>query len=119
VDVHGTIIPSGEHEKFSFICDTAKEVLQWMSKRKEFRLILWTSSYTPEYNRVVNWLETNGIAIHYVNSNPEAKDTERACFARKPYYNIVLDDRAGFEPQSDWAAIKTLLQRLGELDKTT
>ncbi len=114
VDAHGTIIPSGEHENFSFINQDCREVLRWMSRRPEFRLILWTSSYIPECNRVCNWLNSEGITIDYVNNNPEAKDTARACFAQKPYYNIVLDDRAGFEPETDWAAIKAELQAIGE-----
>lgn len=117
VDVHGTLIPSGEHENFSFICQTAKEVLQWMSRRPEFRIILWTSSYPNEICMLCAWLSQQGVFIDYLNENPEAKDTARACFTRKPYYNIVIDDRAGFEPASDWAAIKRELQVLGEWDK--
>ena len=32
-----------------------------------------------------------GIAVDYINENPEIMNT------RKPYYNILLDDRAGLE----------------------
>ena len=117
LDAHGTIIPSGEHESISFISKDAKQVLRWMSKRPEIRLILWTSSYMWEYNRICKWLESHGIHIDYVNENPEAKDTERACFSRKPYYNICIDDRSGFEPETDWAEMKCQLIELGEWDK--
>lgn len=117
VDVHGTIIPSGSHDEFRFITEDAKEVLKWFSDRSEVRLILWTSSYMTEYSRVCNWLREYGIIVDYVNQNPEAKDTARACFAQKPYYNIVIDDRAGFEPETDWAELKCQLIELGEWDK--
>jgi len=114
VDVHGTITPSGQHAEFTFINEAAKEVLQWFSKREECRLILWTSSYPDEVNAFKNWLSKHGIHIYYTNENPEAKDTPRACFDKKPYYNIVIDDRAGFEPATDWVELKCQLIELGE-----
>jgi hypothetical protein len=117
LDVHGTIIPSGTHESFEFINPECKEVLQWMSRRPEFRLIFWTSSYDAETLALRAWLFKNDVLIDYVNANPEAKDTSRACFDKKPYYNLVIDDRAGFEPETDWAALKQELIAMGEWDK--
>ena len=117
VDVHATIIPSGAHDNFTFINEACKEVLQWWSKREEVRLILWTSSYPAETDRLKKWLAGHGIFIYYINQNPEAKDTPRASFASKMYYNIVIDDRAGFEPETDWAEMKRQLIELGEWDK--
>ena len=117
VDVHNTITPAGQHDSFEFINPVCKEVLQWFSKRPEIKLILWTSSYPEETDRLTHWLLDNRIFVSYINANPEAKDTERAYFGEKFYYNIVIDDRAGFEPCSDWSAIKTLLTSIGEWDK--
>jgi hypothetical protein len=117
LDAHGTIIPSGTHDSFSFINPQCKEVLQWMSNRPEFRLILWTSSHPEEVFKLGDWLEEHKIDIDYINKNPEAKDTTRACFMWKPYYNMVIDDRAGFEPETDWAVIKNELISLGEWNK--
>jgi hypothetical protein len=114
VDVHGTIIPIGQHAGFSFINPIAKEVLQWMTKREEIRLILWTSSYPSETERLTKWLLEQGIKIDYINTNPEAKNTDRACFQDKPYYNIVFDDRAGFDPDTDWFQIRRELELIGE-----
>ena len=114
VDAHGTIIPSGQHDDYSFISEDAKEILQWFSKRPEVRIILWTSSYPSEAESLTKWLLSHGIQVWYINENPEAKNTERAYFAKKLYYNIVVDDRSGFEPATDWAAIKQELISIGE-----
>jgi hypothetical protein len=117
VDAHGTIIPSGTHDEFHFINEDAKEVLKWFSDRPEVRLILWTSSYPAEAEQLTRWLLSNGIHVWYINENPEAKNTERAYFEKKPYYNICIDDRAGFTPETDWDLIKRELQLIGEWNK--
>lgn len=118
-DVHGVIIPSGTHKQneFRFINPDAIEVLQWFSKRKDFRIILWSSSYADEMAALIDWLAKHDIEIDFVNSNPECKDTDRACFTYKPYYNFLIDDRSGFEPEVDWRKIKEELKRLGEWDR--
>jgi hypothetical protein len=51
---------------------------------------------------VVEWLKSYNIHIKYVNENPLEKDTEYASFVKKPYFSIVLDDKAGFDPNHDW-----------------
>lgn len=40
-----------------------------------------------------------------VNSNPDEKDTKTGDFSKKFYFNILLDDRAGFQPETDWLEI--------------
>lgn len=121
LDLHGTIIPSGrtssDQEDFLEFYPGAGEVLQWFSKRKDIFIILWTSTPPERIGRVLQWLKGNSINIDFVNENPHAKDTPRSRFDKKPYFNIVLDDRAGFEPASDWAAIKNELITIGEWDK--
>lgn len=118
VDLHGTIIPSGrssndqkDHLKFY---EEAKEVLQWISKRDDIFLILWTSTPVARQASVDEWFRENGIKIDFWNENPHAKDTPRSSFAKKFYFNILLDDRAGFDPQTDWKAIKQELIDIGE-----
>lgn len=121
VDLHGTIIPSGrttsdQEDQLEFYAG-AKEVLQWISNRKDIFLILWTSTPTARQGVVHEWLADNGIKVDFWNYNPHAKDTARSCFDKKPYFNILLDDRAGFEPETDWLAIKQELINIGEWDK--
>ena len=121
IDLHGTIIPGGKHsadktDELEFY-PHAKEVLQWLTKRNDIILILWTSTPRDRIGVVWDFLVENGIWFNYWNENPHAKDTPRSCFEKKPYFNVLLDDRAGFEPYTDWELIKNELVNIGEWNK--
>lgn len=119
IDVHGVIIPGSWHKAndFRFISEDCLPVLQWFTKRKDIKLILWTSSYTSEIVGIIEWLQKHGITVDYVNRNPECQNTTYADFEHKPYFNILIDDKAGFEPKTDWNEIKMQLIEIGEWDK--
>jgi hypothetical protein len=123
IDLHGTIIPSGrsseDNKDYLSFYDGAKEVLQWISNRRDLFLILWTSTPPDRQTEVHEWFLKNGIEVNYWNENPHAKDTPRSRFDKKFYFNVVLDDRGGFEPETDWKAIKEELIAIGEWDKIT
>lgn len=104
IDVHGVIIPGSWHKynDFRFISEDCIEVLQWFTKRKDFKLILWTSSHDDEIVAIIEWLNKFNIDINFVNRNPECKNTEYANFSNKPYFNILIDDKASFDPTIDW-----------------
>ena len=55
-----------------------------------FTLILFTGNEGEELENVKNDLKKRNIPFDLVNENPLMK-------TRKPYYNILLDDRAGLE----------------------
>lgn len=118
IDLHGTIIPSGRdsNDKIDILTfyPGAKEVLQWLSARKDIMLILWTSTPIERLGNAWNWLNDNGVYFQFFNNNSHAKDTPRSDFSRKFYFNVLLDDRAGFEPETDWNAIKNELIDIGE-----
>lgn len=118
IDLHGTIIPSGKSSDDKtdnlVFYPHAKEVLQYLTSRKDIFLILWTSTPLSRLPWVLAWLGENGIKFDYINRNPHAKNTPRSDFDRKFYFSILLDDRAGFEPETDWLAIKNELIRIGE-----
>jgi hypothetical protein len=121
IDLHGTIIPSGRNsddktDQEKFYPDAA-EVLQWLTRRKDIMTILWTSTPPERIGAVKEFLAFHSIRFDYFNENPHAKDTPRSCFAKKFYFNVLLDDRAGFEPETDWTAIKKELKAIGEWDK--
>lgn len=118
IDLHGTIIPSGKSsddmtDATTFYPD-AKEVLQNLSRRKDIILILWTSTPADRLGAVIKFLQANDIWFIYYNENPHAKNTPRSDFGRKFYFSVLLDDRAGFEPETDWTAIKNELIAIGE-----
>jgi len=121
VDLHGTIIPSGhnsddqkDHLKFY---PGAEEVLKWFCARPDVFVILWTSTPDSRLPGVIEWFREHDIIFDFVNENPHAKDTPRSQFDRKFYFNILLDDRGGFEPETDWFAIKNELINIGEWSK--
>lgn len=115
IDAHGTIIRP-YHHCIDFYPDSV-EVLQWMTRRKDIRIILWTSSHSKEVVELVREGKRRNITFDYCNRNPLEFNTDRACFDLKFYFNILLEDKAGFEPESDWLLVKNELLRIGEWDK--
>jgi hypothetical protein len=106
VDLHGVIIPPGchNHDNLQFVSAYAEESLQYLSNQKDVKLILWTSSFKDEVDKVLQWLEKRNIYFDFVNENPMEKNNEYADFSKKFYTNIILDDKSGFETD-DWFVI--------------
>jgi hypothetical protein len=110
VDWHDTMMPSsycktnrfGDYPYYPYCL----EALKALSDRKDIRLILYTSSYPQYYKYLLDDLAQNNIFFYAINSNPDEKNTETGDFTIKFYYNILLDDRAGFDPLQDWANVK-------------
>ena len=121
VDAHGTMIkPSkqtvmmaadgadkpeevecscGVTQEYSFYTDGI-EVLRRMTTCPDVKLILWTSTQNVTPLKMV--CERYGIGFDYLNQNPDFQLTSYADFSKKFYFDIVLDDKAGFEPLKDW-----------------
>ena len=118
IDLHGTIIPSGKnttdkYEDLQFY-PGAREVLQYLTSRNDIFVILWTSTPKERWEFLLEWFRKNKIDFDFVNENPDAKDTPRSCFKQKFYFNVLLDDRAGFEAKTDWLLVKNELIAIGE-----
>jgi hypothetical protein len=118
VDLHDVVI-EGKFNKFNIGAEFfpgAVDVLRQFSYRKDIVLILWTSSHDDSVAAIMKKMEDNGIEFRYVNVNPECPNTELCDFSKKLYFNILLDDKAGFEGKTDWALIESEFRRLGEWD---
>jgi hypothetical protein len=61
----------------------------------------------------MDWLASHGIHVDHYNCNPDEKNTPYADFSLKPYFNILIDDKAGFDPNTDWDGIRKTLIRIG------
>ena len=115
VDVHGTIFfPSYLNKENYEFYPYAKEALQLLSKDPNIKLILWTSSTfeaAMDYSIVLN---RNKIYFDYLNCNPEVErqstDPETLDLSSKYYFNIGIDDKFGFEPETDWKLIYDYLK---------
>src|SRR5688500_17588974 len=83
----------------------ACEVLQMLSRRNDIVLILFTCSYPYEIKQYFEFFKQHSINFQFVNSNPEVKNVEYGYFNEKPYFNVLLEDKAGFDAESDWKRI--------------
>ncbi|MBR6517560.1 MAG: hypothetical protein IKT40_12075 [Bacilli bacterium] len=108
VDIHNTILrPSFNHEeKFEYF-PYSIDVLKILSLKRNVRLILWTSSYEDKIKDYLDNFSNNGIFFDYVNENPEYDNDSMpfACFDKKFYYDIGIDDKFGFDAENDWKEI--------------
>ena len=118
VDVHDTILmksktrviqdgnlyeislPTAENEYFYY---QAKPVLQKFTACDRIKLIMHTSSSPAEITKYQNLFAANNITFDHVNCNPEVvSDVSYADFSQKFFFDILLDDKAGFDPKHDW-----------------
>lgn len=113
IDLHATIIQP-YRDRIEFY-PGAIEVLNWFNARKDFKIILWTSSHVADVAIFRQLAEKeHGIKFDYVNENPLERNSKLACFDEKFYFNILLDDKAGFDGETDWLRIKEALIAIGE-----
>lgn len=112
-DVHGVILKPN-YRKNHFHAEFypyAKKTLQLLSKRQDIIMIMFTSSYPGEieyYNRV---FKENNIIFKYINENPEI-NSEKGNFGyyeNKFYFNVLFEDKSGFDPETDWKPVYELL----------
>lgn len=110
-DVHGTALkPTFEHGVSSTeFYPYAKEALQLISRRPDIVLILYTCSYPQEIVDYLKYFESNGIYVDYVNENPEICAGAYGHYDRKFYFNVLFEDKAGFDPLTDWKEVYQLL----------
>jgi hypothetical protein len=107
VDLHGVCMTSnyesGVHE---FISQEAVDTLRFLSLLPETKIILWSSVHEDQKVPIINTFEDQGIMVHHFNRNPYEANTATGCFDEKFYFSILLDDKAGFDPQTDWAVVR-------------
>lgn len=104
IDLHGTMVKSTYKSEEEEFYPMVKECLKELSKSDKIKLILYTCSYEEHMEKLMDELRNEGIIFDYLNENPECKDTEYGTYKKKPYFNVLLEDKAGFEP-SDWYII--------------
>jgi hypothetical protein len=111
IDIHGTILkPTYEKGVLSTeFYPIAKEVLQTLTKDPKVSLILYTCSYPEEISDYLRFFRSHGIRFNYVNENPEINEGAYGYYDRKFYYNVLLDDKAGFDPERDWAGVNRVV----------
>ena len=114
IDCHGTLIKGSYDKSFSDYVPypDAQKVLQYLSRREDTTLILWTSSYPKVISEIVEEMAGQDIKFIAVNGNPFERNNELSDFSQKPYFNILIDDKAGFEPDRDWTLVGRELEKI-------
>lgn len=113
-DVHGVILRPNyrkNHLEADFY-PYAKETLQLLSKRKDIVLIMWTSSYANELEFYEKVFKKADIKFKYINENPEIDSTKGnfGDYTKKFYFNLLFEDKAGFDPENEWVHILNLMK---------
>lgn len=118
IDLHGTVmIPSYDlNEKTIDFYPYAEEVLKLMTNRLDIKMIMFTSSYPQEIERYVSCLKTYDIEFDKINKNPDicSNNGNFGYYVEKFYFNVMFDDKAGFEPHIEWEALYKLFLHYNE-----
>lgn len=116
VDIHDTIFKASWNnpETYEYL-GKAKETLQLMASMPNIKLILWSSSYDYKLLMYMRRMGEDNIFWDAVNSNlVETQNTKLACFDKKLYFSVGIDNAFGFEPENDWELIHNYLKKLNK-----
>lgn len=116
IDFHDTLFKAKYDKDQSVeLYPYAGQVLEKLCKSNNI-LIAFSSTPTDKVQKICDYCQDIfGIHFKYINENPEYfPKTDYADFSKKFYYNVLLDDKAGFDPHTDWELIKWELIRIGE-----
>lgn len=107
VDIHDTIVYGNynANELPTEFISNSKEVLQYLSKRPDVTLLLYTCSHPTEITKYFDFFKSNDIIFKYANENPEVPNNALGCYDKKMYFNVLLEDKSGFDAESDWNII--------------
>jgi hypothetical protein len=110
-DIHGTLLkPTFQQGVISTeFYPWAKEVMHLLGKRKDIVKILYTCSYPHEILEYVALFEQHGITFDFINENPDVCAGAYGHYDRKFYFNVLFEDKAGFDPMTDWKNVLDLI----------
>ena len=120
IDIHDTIF-KGNYKTNDIPTDFypyAKETLQLLSLHKGIKLMLYTCSHPKEIDLYLEFFEKNQIHFDFVNENTDVlTDLEGyGNYDKKPYFTVLMDDKAGFNPHEDWKLIYDYFKSLETSD---
>jgi hypothetical protein len=104
IDLHGTIIERYTGDEIKAY-DYAEEALRKLSSMPDVVPILYTSTSEANLLPFNKWCFDRRIFFKYLNENTECDSNKTGDFSKKFYFNVLLDDRAGFDPEVDWQNI--------------
>ena len=111
IDFHDVLFVSNYKSEITLPVSEAIPALQYLSARKDIILIVYTSTSEEAYEKYKNILKMYDVKFQYLNSNPLEVGNEYADFSKKFYFNILLDDKAGFDWKTDWTTIMDAIKK--------
>jgi len=108
-DIHGTILKPnyqyGNTPKDFY--PYAVETLQLLTKLPDVEMIIYTCSHPHEIREYIKLFSDLGITFKFVNENPEVPTQVDGygCYDKKPYMNVLFEDKAGFDPETEWKEV--------------
>lgn len=112
-DIHGTILkPNYTYGNIpNEFYPMAKETLKLISSLDDIVMIIYTCSHPHEIDEYLQLFDGYNIVFKYVNENPEVKTQLKGygCYDKKPYMNVLFEDKAGFDPETEWQLVYDLL----------
>lgn len=119
VDLHGVCLKSNyKTDSYEWINEAALRALKVIASLPESRIILWSSVHPEEMSNIIEFFREQGIVVHDFNKNIREKSNDVSCFDKKFYFSVLLDDKAGFDPDTDWDRISYYLQNYQNGNKT-
>lgn len=112
VDLHDTVFKSTYSEEVSEeFYPYAKETLQLMSEHPQIKMYMFTCTPSKIRRKYRKFLLENNIVMSThpkdVMNSMRIKENAFQAYDTKPYYNVLLDDKAGFDPDQDWIFLLT------------
>lgn len=106
-DLHGTIIKPNRTVGNTDVVyyPYAKETLQLISNRGDLDLNIYTCSHDDEVIEYQKKFKEDGIIFKYVNENPDVQTSGYGNYDKKPYMNVLFEDKAGFFGETDWKPV--------------
>lgn len=117
IDIHDSIIVPNYRgdeiptEWYPF----AKEGMLMITNRKDICPFLYTCSWPKEIVKYRKFFSDQGINFEYANENPEVKNDAYGYYRTKPYFNVLFEDKAGFDP-IEWEYVIETLKKYPEVD---
>lgn len=112
-DIHGTILrPNYTYGNTpDDFYPWAKETLQLITKLPDVVTFLYTCSHPHEIEEYIKLFASFDIKFNYINENPEVETDLQGYgnYDKKPYMNVLFEDKAGFDPENDWELVYNLL----------
>lgn len=108
IDLHGTVLkPTYERGTGFDFYPYAEECLRYLAKDDNNVLIMFSSSWPNSLHEYMDAFRSIEIHFKYVNVNPDVQTNLKGhgYYFDKFYFNVMLEDKAGFEPETDWKDI--------------